>query len=53
MLPLVCPCASIRLWANETAGGDHYVTQVNTDGTSRDFVDFDSNLIGGWLLLDV
>ncbi len=24
---------------------DHYVTQMNPDGTTRDFVDYDSNLI--------
>jgi hypothetical protein len=29
-----------RLWA-----GDHYVTQLNPDGTTRDFVDYDSNLL--------
>ena len=29
-----------HLWA-----GDHYVTQMNPDGTTRDFVDYDSNLI--------
>jgi hypothetical protein len=30
------------LWA---ASQDHLVTQLNLDGTSRDFVDYDSNLI--------
>lgn len=37
-----------QLWAPTAAdgsGGDHYVTQVNPDGTSRDFVDYDSNLL--------
>jgi hypothetical protein len=29
-----------KLWA-----GDHYVTQLNHDGTTRDFVDYDSNLL--------
>lgn len=29
-----------RLWA-----GDHYVTQLNPDGTTRDFVDYDANLL--------
>jgi hypothetical protein len=29
-----------HLWA-----GDHYVTQVNPDGTTRDFVDYDANLL--------
>jgi len=27
------------------ASGDHYITQRNPDGTIRDFVDYDSNLI--------
>ncbi|KAH3758309.1 ribonuclease P protein subunit RPR2 [Pelomyxa schiedti] len=25
--------------------GDHYITQLNPDGTTRDFVDYDSNLL--------
>jgi hypothetical protein len=29
-----------RLWAD-----DHYVTQLNADGTTRDLVDYDSNLL--------
>jgi hypothetical protein len=29
-----------RLWA-----GDHYITQLNPDGTTRDFVDYDANLL--------
>ena len=29
-----------RLWS-----GDHYVTQLNPDGTTRDLVDYDSNLL--------
>jgi hypothetical protein len=29
-----------RLWA-----GDHYVTQLNPNGSTTDFVDYDSNLI--------
>jgi hypothetical protein len=29
-----------HLWA-----GDHYITQLNPDGTTRDFVDYDSNLL--------
>jgi hypothetical protein len=31
-----------RLWS---ADGDHFVTQLNPDGSTRDFVDYDSNLI--------
>jgi len=31
------------LFSNET--GDHYVTQLNPDGSHRDFVDYDANLI--------
>eukprot|EP00727_Mastigamoeba_balamuthi_P014318 m51a1_g9510 hypothetical protein (1845) ;mRNA; f:691990-699199 len=40
--------ASIRdamnrhLWAKD---GDHFVTQMNADGTQRDLVDYDSNLL--------
>jgi hypothetical protein len=29
-----------HLWAD-----DHYITQLNPDGTTRDFVDYDSNLL--------
>ncbi len=43
---LISDAVNAVLWVNDTAGGDHYVTQVNTDGSSRDFIDFDSNLIG-------
>lgn len=28
------------LWADSTAGADHFITQLNTDGTIRDFVDY-------------
>jgi hypothetical protein len=31
-----------RLWS---ADDDHFVTQLNPDGSTRDFVDYDSNLI--------
>eukprot|EP01062_Namystynia_karyoxenos_P056453 TRINITY_DN47418_c0_g1_i1.p1 TRINITY_DN47418_c0_g1~~TRINITY_DN47418_c0_g1_i1.p1 ORF type:complete len:912 (+),score=201.92 TRINITY_DN47418_c0_g1_i1:73-2736(+) len=31
------------LWGNSS--GDHYVTQLNPDGSTRDFVDYDANLI--------
>jgi hypothetical protein len=31
-----------RLWS---ADDDHYITQLNPDGSTRDFVDYDSNLI--------
>eukprot|EP00041_Stephanoeca_diplocostata_P004961 m.53855 g.53855 ORF g.53855 m.53855 type:complete len:798 (-) comp15471_c1_seq1:129-2522(-) len=36
------------LWAADgvgLGGNDHYVTQLNPDGTTRDFMDYDSNLI--------
>lgn len=36
------------LWASEghgLGGDDHFITQLNPDGTTRDFVDYDSNLI--------
>lgn len=34
------------LWSSEEAGADHYITQLNKyDGTTRDFVDYDANLI--------
>lgn len=37
-----------RLWASAgvgRGGDDHYITQLNPDNTTRDFVDYDSNLI--------
>ena len=35
-----------KLWADDSAGGDHYITQLNkADGSTRDFVDYDANLI--------
>ena len=56
-----CPCAChrygarcfssspvwfpVRLWANASSGGDHYVTQMDPNGTVRDFIDYDANLI--------
>jgi hypothetical protein len=30
------------LWSPE---GDHFITQLNPDGTTRDFIDYDSNLL--------
>lgn len=30
------------LWSPE---GDHYITQLNPDGTTRDFIDYDANLM--------
>lgn len=39
----VSAAVDAMLWNNET--GDHYVTQLNRDGTNRDFVDYDANLI--------
>lgn len=29
-----------HLWASDEAGGDHLVTQMNLDGSTRDFVDY-------------
>jgi len=40
--------ASLRTLAgrvSDAAGADHYITQLNPDGTTRDFVDYDANLI--------
>eukprot|EP00055_Hartaetosiga_balthica_P004148 m.10318 g.10318 ORF g.10318 m.10318 type:complete len:814 (-) comp3651_c0_seq2:140-2581(-) len=37
-----------RLWASNgvgRGGNDHYITQLNPDNTTRDFVDYDSNFI--------
>lgn len=35
-----------NLWAVEEAGGDHFITQLNKeDGSTRDFIDYDANLI--------
>ncbi len=33
-----------KLWASGN-GDDHFITQLNEDGTTRDFVDYDANLI--------
>ena len=29
-----------KLWASAAAGDDHFITQLNTDGSTRDFVDY-------------
>jgi len=29
-----------HLWAGDAAGADHYITQLNLDGSTRDFVDY-------------
>ena len=37
-----------KLWAASgvgRGGDDHYITQLTPDNTTRDFVDYDSNLI--------
>lgn len=39
----VAQAADTMLFSNETA--DHYVTQLNRDGSARDFVDYDANFI--------
>jgi len=39
----VAQAVDAMLFSNET--GDHYVTQLNPDGSTRDFVDYDANLI--------
>ena len=36
----IATAMNAHLWS-----GDHYVTQMNPDGSIRDFVDYDSNLI--------
>jgi len=36
----IAAAMNARLWA-----GDHYITQLNPDGSVRDFVDYDSNLL--------
>lgn len=41
----VAEAVNAKLWAGEDAGGDHFITQLNVDGTTRDFVDYDANLI--------
>jgi hypothetical protein len=42
---LVSSAVNDKLWAMQAAGSDHYITQLNPDGTTRDFVDYDANLI--------
>ena len=34
-----------KLWAPAASGDDHFITQLNPDGTTRDFIDYDANLI--------
>jgi len=36
----IAAAMNARLWA-----GDHYITQLNPDGSVRDFVDYDANLL--------
>jgi hypothetical protein len=36
----VSAAVNAKLWASDAAGGDHYITQLNSDGTTRDFVDY-------------
>ena len=40
----VVTAMNAKLWA-DSAGDDHFITQLNIDGSIRDFVDYDSNLI--------
>jgi hypothetical protein len=40
MATTIAAAMNDKLWA-----GDHYVTQLNHDGTMRDLVDYDSNLL--------
>jgi hypothetical protein len=40
MATTIAAAMNDKLWA-----GDHYVTQLNHDGTTRDLVDYDSNLL--------
>ena len=35
----VSDAVNALLWASDAAGADHYITQLNPDGTTRDFVD--------------
>ena len=42
----VSDAVNARLWASaDPSLGDHFVTQLNKDGSTRDFVDYDANLI--------
>ena len=34
-----------KLWAGVAQGGDHFITQLNPDGSTRDLVDYDANFI--------
>jgi hypothetical protein len=36
----VSAAINAKLWATEEAGADHFITQLNLDGTTRDFVDY-------------
>ena len=39
----VSAAINAKLW--DATDGDHYITQLNPDGSTRDFIDYDSNLI--------
>ena len=36
------------LWADDENGDDHYITQLNHDGTSADYVDYAANAMAIW-----
>jgi hypothetical protein len=37
--------ADLKEYLWDTKSGDHFITQLNPDNTTRDFVDYDSNLM--------
>ena len=39
----IAAAINARLW--DATSNDHYITQLNPDNSTRDFVDYDSNLL--------
>ena len=37
-----------HLWANAENGDDHYITQLNHDGTTADYIDYAANAMAIW-----
>ena len=36
------------LWADAENGDDHYITQLNRDGTTADYIDYAANTMAIW-----
>lgn len=40
---------NLHLWADAEDGDDHYITQLNHDGTTADYIDYAANTMAIWL----